>query len=214
MFSLAQWPVFLGVILLLGGCAAGRNSSPMMIFERKGVAEPTIEAFQYCHGYGCQTKVELSLNELEKSGLVEAFGIAATPREERAAMARAVAYMEKLNGPKTGTDKDIGGTFTGYGEPGQLDCEDEATNTTTTLIFLRDLGLLKHHRLRSQVTRGFFFGGWPHTSAAVIEISSGKSYVIDSWFENSGVVPHIVPYDIWSSGWDPAKDGPIAEETF
>ncbi|WP_020590712.1 hypothetical protein [Kiloniella laminariae] len=212
MLSLARLPVLLGAILLLSACAASPNSSPMKIFDRKGIAAPTIDAFEYCHGYGCQTKVKLSLDEAEKNDLISAFGSAETPQEERAGMARAVAYMEQLNGPKTGTDKDVGGTFTGYGQAGQLDCEDEATNTTTTLIFLRDLGLLKHHRLRSQVTRGFFFRGWPHTSAAVIEIASGKSYVIDSWFESSGVAPHVVPYEIWSSGWDPAKDGAVEPE--
>ncbi len=201
-----------GALILLSACAAGGNSSPNMIFERKGLSEPTIEAFQYCHGYGCQKTEELSLTETEKAGLISAFGQASSAQEERAAMANAVAYMEHTNAPKAGTENDIGGTFTGYGKPGQLDCEDEAANTTTALIFLRDLGLLKHHRLRSQVTRGFFIGGWPHTSAAVVDSVSGESYVIDSWFENSGAKPHVVPYDTWSSGWDPARDGPIVVE--
>ncbi|MEH6629705.1 MAG: hypothetical protein V7776_02700 [Halopseudomonas aestusnigri] len=199
----------LSVTVLLSACAAGPNSSPNMIFERKGLTKPTLTSFQYCHGYGCQKTEVLSLNTVEKTGLITAFGTASTAQEERAAMANAVAYMERLNAAKAGTENDVGGTFTGYGQSGQLDCEDEAANTTTTLIFLQDLSLLKHHRLRSQVTRGFFIGGWPHTSAAVVDNQSGENFAIDSWFENSGVKPHVVPYETWSSGWDPAKDGPI-----
>ncbi|WP_419903335.1 hypothetical protein [Kiloniella sp.] len=201
-----------GTATLLTACAAGPNSSPNMIFERKGLTEPTLSSFQYCHGYGCLKKENLSLNEVEKTGLISAFGAVASAQEERAAMANAVAYMERINAAKAGTENDVGGTFAGYGQSGQLDCEDEAANTTTTLIFLQDLGLLKHHRLRSQVTRGFFIGGWPHTSAAVVDNVSGENFAIDSWFESSGVKPHVVPYDAWSSGWDPARDGPIVVE--
>ncbi|WP_417431001.1 hypothetical protein [Kiloniella sp.] len=195
--------------LMLGGCAAGPNSSPNMVFERKGVAVPTMTQYQYCHGYGCARQLSLTVSDADKQGLIKAFGVPQTPQQERASMAKAVAYMEQMNAPKAGTENDIGGTFTGYGQSGQLDCEDEAVNTTTTLMFLNELGLIKHHRLRSQVTRGFFIGGWPHTSAAVVDVSTGKSFAIDSWFENSGVKPHIVPYEMWSSGWDPGKDGPI-----
>ena len=204
-----RFSILIAISLLLGACAAGPNSSPNMVFERKGISKPTLASYYYCHGYGCAKQLSLRLSDQEKSGLVAAFGQASTAYEERAAMAKAVAYMEQTNAPKAGTEGDIGGTFTGYGQSGQLDCEDESANTTTTLIFLQELGLLKHHRLRSQVTRGFFIGGWPHTSAAVVDNITGQSYVIDSWFENSGVKPHIVPYEMWSSGWDPGKDGPV-----
>ncbi|KLN62538.1 hypothetical protein WH96_03410 [Kiloniella spongiae] len=212
MFNRFPKSVLMAVSLVLSGCAAGPDSSPNMVFERKGVTVPTLAQYQYCHGYGCSSRLSLTMSETDKRGLIQAFGVAQTAQQERAAMAKAVAYMEQMNAPKAGTENDIGGTFTGYGQPGQLDCEDESANTTTTLIFLQELGLIKHHKLRSQVTRGFFIGGWPHTSAAVVEASTGKSFAIDSWFEKNGVKPHIVPYEMWSSGWDPGKDGPVPAE--
>lgn len=199
--------------LLLTACAAGRPTSPTMLLERKGIGVQSAQSFTYCHGYGCNERVELAYSAAELEGL-KAFFVPEpeSAQAERRVIAGAVGYLERINAPKAGTTADVGGTFTGFGEPGQLDCEDEAVNTTTALMLLRDLRLIRFHRLRAQVTRGFFFRGWPHTSAAVVEEASGAVYVIDSWFGSSGEQPHVVPYDLWAAGWDPARDGPVPEE--
>ena len=46
-------------------------------------------------------------------------------------------------------------------------------------------------------------GAWPHQSAVVLEIASGKAYAVDSWFEDNGRAAHVVPLEQWRAGWKP-----------
>ncbi|MCU7800889.1 MAG: hypothetical protein KZQ70_12275, partial [gamma proteobacterium symbiont of Lucinoma myriamae] len=67
---------------------------------------------------------------------------------------------------------------------------------------LRFLGL-KWHEPMNHVNRGFFIFGWPHSSAAMREKDTGSQYAVDSWFEDNGKRPHIIPLSQWRSGWSP-----------
>ena len=86
------------------------------------------------------------------------------------------------------------------GVPGQMDCVDEASNTTSLLMFAQMHGLLKHHRIHSPVARGFFLDfRYPHATAVVTDIKSGKKFAVDSWKYDNGVFPDIKPLDVWMS---------------
>ena len=173
-------------------------------------AEPSVGALTVCHGYGCRMTDEVSLSR-EWQDLTAAFREpAATAEEERLRIATLIGEAEQIIGGKLGTDGDIGGTFTGFGEAGQQDCIDETANTTAILTLLENEGLLVWHDVRAPMSRGFFVNGWPHTSAVIAERETNQHYVVDSWFHNNGHAAEVVTLETWVGGWSP--EGSTSEQ--
>jgi len=128
--------------------------------------------------------------------------------QERNLIAVAIGALEKIIGAKTGTSADLAGTF--HSIQGQLDCNDEAINSTTYMRLMRQNGLIKLHEIEDMRTRNFFFSGWPHSTAVIHEIATGERYAVDSWFYDNGFPATIVPFALWKSGYIP-KDSPISK---
>jgi hypothetical protein len=82
---------------------------------------------------------------------------------------------------------------------GQLDCIDEATNTTVYLRMLAEANMLIFHQQASRTSRGGLFS--PHNTATIIEIESNTRYAVDSWFDNNGEPPAIIPLTLWKPDW-------------
>jgi hypothetical protein len=129
----------------------------------------------------------------------------ATAGDERAAIAATVRNMETAVGQLTGSDQDKGGNLAGFGRPGQMDCIDESTNTTTYLRMLTESGLLKFHTVQDRVTRFGLFVGVPHTTAVIQETGTGQRFAVDSWFFDNGHAPAIIDMQQWKSGWEPGE---------
>jgi len=127
---------------------------------------------------------------------------------ERKHIAEAIGALERVVGAKTGTSTDRAGTFDNSRYPGQLDCNDEAINSTTYMRLMQQHGLIKLHAVESMGTRSYFIFGWPHSTAVIHELASGERYAVDSWFYDNGAPATIVPFAAWKSGYFPA-DSPI-----
>ena len=189
-------------VVLLHGCA-GVPVQP--------VADPipTPQRIPVCSGYGCLNIDIVQLNDAEWRSVRTLFvPRAENPTDERQQIARAIAQLEKIIGPKTETEHDKGGTFPGLFEAGQMDCIDESTNTTVYLRLLAANDLLRWHEVGPDATRGYFLFGWPHTTATVREKSSGNEYAVDSWFFDNGAEPVIIPLKQWRDGWNPPTAKP------
>lgn len=148
--------------------------------------------------------METGLSRQDWQAVLAAYGSpAASAAAERVQIARAVAELERRVGALTGTSRDHGGTFGYGGGEGEMDCIDEATNTTTYLRLLAGAGLLRWHTVAPRANRGGLIGfRWPHNTAALEEIG-GEIWAVDSWFFDNGVAPVIVPLDQWLEGWSP-----------
>lgn len=141
------------------------------------------------------------------SSLEQVFAIPENPAEERAAIAQAIAQLERHVGAATGTDRDLGGTFPGAFQNGQMDCIDEATNTTRYLQLFAQQKWLRWHDHLEPVTRlPIPKGWWPHSTAVIRERGSGKTFAVDSWFDANGQPPHIVDLPTWRHGWKPGAE--------
>lgn len=167
-----------------------------------------LEAFTVCHRQGCAEQTDIRLSAEDATAIYQAFGgLAASPEQERLAITRAIARFEHSVGPRTGTDRDLGGTFPGVFRNGQMDCIDEATNTTTYLRLLKQAGLLQWHSILEPATRlPIPRNWWPHTSATIQDKITGVKYAVDSWFEANGQPPHIIELKQWRRGWKPSRD--------
>ena len=198
--------LFLLAVLALGGCAGQTMSPDAEALVAQYQAEPPgPERFPYCYTHGCQRIEETGLTTGEWAAITGLFvPVAEGPEAERARIAAASALFERSVGARIGTAGDVGGTFTGMGRVGQLDCVDEATNTTLLLTMLAAEGLLRWHDVGPLAHRGMIIDRWPHVTATVIARHGGGRFTVDTWFFDNGQEAVVVPVKQWMDGWSPA----------
>jgi hypothetical protein len=172
---------------------------------------PTLGQFEVCHSGGCAESNQLSINDAEWRSVAQIFSVKATnAADERVQISKAIGEFERIVGAKNGTSSDLAGTFDSGNTPGQLDCNDEAINTTTYMRLLKSNGLMQFHEIEDTRTRNFFFTGWPHTTAVIHDIKTGDRYAVDSWFYDNGHAATIVPFATWKANYQP-EDSPIGK---
>ncbi|MEL6422736.1 MAG: hypothetical protein AAFQ42_09870 [Pseudomonadota bacterium] len=189
----------------LAACTYERNGPVAYHFRDVKSEEPRGNRITVCHGYGCQnqTRVRLSRADIaEISKIMEKTRKADTPHEERRAVAYAVAWLETEIGRRVGTANDRPGMdYLGSGDPGQQDCVDEATNTTSYMLVMQHNGLLRHHTVGTPFSKGnVLLGGvsqWPHWTAVLTEKEGSQRYAVDSWIYENGENPAIVKAENW-----------------
>lgn len=192
---LALW-VFFGLLL-------PPQASADVFVRDDIITNPTWQRFSVCYDNGCRSLDTVSLTRQQWEELRALFvPPAENAAEERRRVRAAVALMEKFVGNVTGTWRDKGGTFN-FGDTGQMDCIDESINTSLYLTMFYNHGMLRHHRVDDRATRGWFFFGWPHTTAVLREDARASLWAVDSWFLDNGEPPFILPLDVWKKGWKP-----------
>lgn len=165
---------------------------------------PQLEQFPFCNGGTCTDVKTVGLNEEDWQPVINVFADAeASPEGERQAIAQAIGVLESIVGLKTGTEQDKGGTYGNSRFPGQLDCNDEAANSTTYLRLMARDGLLRFHTIEDTAVRGRFLFIGRHSTAVITDQTDGRRYAVDSWFYDNGHPAVVVPIDEWRSGWRP-----------
>jgi hypothetical protein len=161
---------------------------------------PTTASVIVCHGFGCAFRTEIGLGSGDRARLTTLLAAGhASAEAERRAVATAVAWFDRRVGPQAGTSGRIAraGFLTRTG-PGQMDCIDTSQNTTSLLLLLDQLRLLKHHQVEGPVARGVLLDGrGPHATAVLRETSSGKKWAVDNWTRKYGERPDVEPLEQW-----------------
>lgn len=196
--------------LLLAACG---GSPTAQYLKQHGHQTHGYDDFGICKEYGCSTYVRTGLDLNEWQQVRDLFNPAPENAEaERERLKDVIALIEQFVGPRTDTDQDrAGATILTTKTGGQMDCIDEAYNTTTYLYLLRREGLIKFHKVGRPLRRGYFYNGWPHNTATVHELALPEKvegpghYVVDSWFHKNGVAPEIITAELWKTGWKPEK---------
>lgn len=196
-------PLLLGASMAaLAGCTVTSVEFPQEFVDRGVIAEPTPDNFTVCFGHGCKQSQVVDLTEEEWASVRAIFADRSVTAEgERELMRDAIAHMEQMVGPKSGTDGDIGGSFKGSGRYRQQDCVDEMLNTAIYLTMMINDGLIQHHTIDLRVSNGFFeVSGWPHTATSIKDQTTGVLWVIDSWWLDNGKKPYVVLLEEWKTG--------------
>ena len=161
----------------------------------------SLNAIPVCYDFGCKSRatVDLPMNEWETVALWFS-PVATTPAAEREQIKNAIGWMEVVIGRHTPTHKDLAFDLPAnddYGEifPGQLDCIDEAVNTTSYLKLFEMHGLLKHHTVLEAAYRRSLLD--QHWAGQVREKQTGKRFIIDSWFHANGYLPVVQNGESW-----------------
>ena len=190
--------------ILLSGCLAHGGSLPAADRALVGIERhpPTPSAFTYCSDHNCEVEHPVSLSEEQWAAVTEPLAAAGTDAgAERTALAEVVARYERAVAVQAGTGADEAGTHV-FSPPGQLDCVDEAVNTTRLLVMLQNRDLLHFHRALRPIHRSFVGNSRTHMTAVIQEVG-GPAYAVDSWFRPSGQPADIVELDLWLQGWEP-----------
>ncbi|MDH3579407.1 MAG: hypothetical protein OEM91_02115 [Hyphomicrobiales bacterium] len=196
--------VLVAAAAILGGCTYEREGPPEHHLTDMGTQAPSKHAVSVCHAYGCQKTTRVVFSQKDKKAIAAVMRKTKkrdTPHEERRAVAYAISWMEIAVGKRIGTSADRPGMdFRGSGDATQQDCVDEATNTTSYLMFLDKQGLLKHHTVGIPFSKGRIWRGvknWPHWTAVLQEKKGGQRWAVDSWIYENGENPAVVKVDEW-----------------
>lgn len=167
-------------------------------FDERGAALPHGDRLAYCHGFGCEFKTAIAFGPDQRAALTGLFAKVNSPEAERRAIDLADQYWENYAAPQLGGPPDRRGSeLADAHKPGQTDCLDEATNTTTLLVWLERNGLLKYHHVRRPESRGAFL--YAHATAVMTDKNTGIDWVADSWMRDSGDPIDVMPLETWFS---------------
>jgi hypothetical protein len=193
------------VLGLLGGCRANEEQRVAKLLE----ANPTPAQFSICHGNSCRLRTEVSLSTEEWTQIGTLFDpVPADALAERRQIARAIGLLETFTGRQADTVDDAPGMGVHWNPDGQLDCIDEATNSTTYLRMMAADHLIRFHEIGLPANR-FVITAWgPSNTATIREIASGKTYAVESYFRSNGEPAYVLPLDIWTAGWVPEDGAP------
>jgi len=190
--------------LLLTGCSEYLHERMSDRLTRRNINTPVPSYFHICYAHGCKKKALISLTSSEWNNIRKVFSSKPTsPSRERENISEAISILETIVGERSGTSADLGGSFPGALKKNQMDCVDEALNTSVYITMMEKEGLLQFHELYRLARRGIFITGWPHQASVIVEKDSGREYVVDSWFLDNGKPPFILPVEKWKSGWRP-----------
>jgi len=194
-------------IVFLALLAAACSTSPDRWLLAQYAAQNSVSSFDVCKNYGCSSHVRVTFSAAEWAQVRAVFAVAPeSATMEREQIARAIALVETLVGPKAGTANDkAGAEIVAFSREGQLDCIDEAYNTTVYLRLIAADGLLHWHDVGEPYKRGGFFDRWPHNTATIVERGSRTAYTVDSWFHANGAMPETVLLKDWLAGWSPPQ---------
>jgi len=201
----------LKVVLYVAACVAviGSNSiatgatRPRVVaatFAEYSVAPPTTDTVFVCYGFGCKFRVEINLTTADRVKLAQFLAAGrSSAAAERRAVATAGAWFDKRVGPAAGTANHVARAGMKYMyDVHQFDCIDSSRNTTSLLMVLDQLNLLRHHDVDEPEARGYMVDGRPpHATAVLIERATRKKWAIDSWTVGYGQALEVMPLERW-----------------
>jgi hypothetical protein len=194
-----------GIVYGSGGAVAPAATSSNVVDAAYGgfsVTPPTPSMVFVCHGFGCKYRDEVDLTAGDRAKLTQILAVGrASPAAERKAVAAAGAWFDRRVGPVAGTQNHVARAGAKYMyDVHQLDCIDTSRNTTSLLLVLDQLKLLRHHDVDAPEARGYFIDGRPpHATAVLVEKTTGTKWSVDSWTVGYGQALEVMPLDRWKS---------------
>src|SRR5512135_345567 len=181
----SAWQVAAVFLLSIAPAAAATMEDVVAAtYDGFSVTPPTPAAVYICHGFGCKYRSEVAFGPKDRATLTQLMAAGkASSAAERAAIAKAGAWFDKRVGPEAGTQHHVARAGAKYMyDTRQLDCIDASRNTTTLLLVLEQLKLLRHHEVDVPVARGYLIDGRPpHVTAVLVDQSGGTKWAVDSW---------------------------------
>src|SRR5512139_987620 len=170
--------------LLAGPAAAGQDDVAAAAYGGVSLSAPTTSDLTVCHGFGCQYRAELGITAADQAALRKLMAAGGgSAAKERQAVAAAGAWFDKRIAQVAGTAGHVARANREYMyDKRQFDCIDTSRNTTSLLLLLQELGLLRYHTVAAPEARGHIFDlRAPHATAVLVDKETGVKWSVDAW---------------------------------
>ncbi len=175
---------------------------PIALLATLPAVAAAAEVLPLCYHYGCDRTQRIEVDDSALIWFRQRLDAAADADAERAALQDIVLSYYQRAARATPIASDRGGNHEDAANIGRMDCLDHSLNVLVLLQLLAGNGWLQHHRLLGQVHRAPLLFDH-HAAVAVRDETSGRDWVIDSWFRDFGAPPVVVPLAIWKEGFSP-----------
>jgi hypothetical protein len=191
--------------LSMGGDAAiaraAELSAPIMqLYKSVSIFPPSANAMTVCYGFVCRRRLTFSFNSADRRALTRILASGrSSAASERAAVQKAVVWLDHRLGPILGTNKRVArADFRAGDDAHNFDCWDTTRNTTSLLLTLQDWGLLKFHTVGNPHYRGNVLAlQTPHNTAVLVDRTTHTEWVVDLWPRGYGERPDVMPVQKW-----------------
>ncbi len=196
-------------MLVLGLLLAGANapadaaqlSAPVaQLYTSVSINPPSANAMTVCYGFVCRRRETFAFSTADRSALTQILASGrGSAAAERAAVQKAVVWLDRRLGPILGTNKRVArADFRARDDQHNFDCWDTTRNTTSLLLVLQDWNLLKHHTVGDPHYRGNVLAlQTPHNTAVLVERATRVEWVVDLWPRGYGEKPDVMPVPKW-----------------
>lgn len=196
-------------MLVLGLLLAGANapvdaaqlSAPVaQLYTSVSINPPSASAMTVCYGFVCRRRETFAFSAADRSALTQILASGrGSAAAERAAVQKAVVWLDRRLGPILGTNKRVArADFRARDDQHNFDCWDTTRNTTSLLLVLQDWNLLKHHTVGDPHYRGNVLAlQTPHNTAVLVERATRVEWVVDLWPRGYGEKPDVMPVPKW-----------------
>ncbi|WP_022720090.1 hypothetical protein [Rhodopseudomonas sp. B29] len=180
--------------------AAQLTSQISYLYTSVSINPPSVNGMTVCYGFVCRRRFELVFGPGDRAALTRIMASGkASAVAERAAVQKAVVWLDRRLGPVIGTDKRIArADFRYFDDKHNFDCWDTTRNTTSLLLVMQGWGLFKYHTVGDPKYRGnVLVLQTPHNTAVLTDRATGTDWVVDMWTRAYAQSPEVMPVDQW-----------------
>ncbi|MEN3347528.1 MAG: hypothetical protein V7632_1163 [Bradyrhizobium sp.] len=190
------------MLMLLSAAPSGAtelSSGVAQLYTSVSIYPPSASSMTVCYGFVCRRRETLDFSAADRAALTKIMAAGrANAAAERAAMQKAVIWLDRRMGPILGTDKRVAkADFRANDDKHNYDCWDTTRNTTSLMLVLRSWNLFKFHDIGDPHYRGFSLGQTPHNTAVLVERATKVEWVVDLWPRGYLQPPDVMTVTQW-----------------
>ena len=170
------------------------------LYSSVSIYPPSASSMTVCYGFVCRRRYILDFTPADKTALTQIVKAGqASAAAERAALQKAVIWLDRKMGPILGTDKRVAkADFRYFDDKHNYDCWDVTRNTTSLLLVLNMWGLLKFHDIGDPHYRGnALVFQTPHNTSVLVDRATKVEWVLDLWPRGYLQPPDVMTVAQW-----------------
>jgi len=192
------------VLLTLSGAlpADAVELSPAVaaLYTTVSIYPPSATSMTVCYGFVCRRREIINFTPSDRGALAQIMATGrASAATERAAVQKAVIWLDRRLGPIIGTNKRVAkADFRYFDDKHNYDCWDTTRNTTSLLLVLQEWKLFKYHVVGDPHYRGNpLVLQTPHNTAVLVDRATRIEWVVDLWPRGYSQPPDVMPVTKW-----------------
>ncbi|MBR0799691.1 hypothetical protein JQ615_30400 [Bradyrhizobium jicamae] len=179
--------------------AAELSSGQSQLYTSVSIYPPTATQMTVCYGFVCRRREMLDFTAADRAALTKIMAAGrANAAAERAAVQKAVIWLDRHMGPILGTNRRVAkADFRANDDSHNFDCWDTTRNTTSLMLVMQDWNLFKFHDVGDPHYRGFQFAQTPHNTAVLVERATKVEWAVDLWPRGYLQPPDVMTVAKW-----------------